>query len=139
MYNQSRELTFFLFASVAIATALTGLVVWEQVFLITDDSWVDTLRAISREIGGPVPTAILVMGNLEVIMVISRYIIEQYRKERYDEAVAKGEAQGVVQGRVEGAKATDKKWRGWYNRMLEARARGEEFNEPPPEPHPAED
>ena len=120
MYNQSREITFFLFASVALATALTGLVVWEQVFLITDDSWVDTLRAVSREIGGPVPITILVMGQMEVIMVISRYIIEQYRKERYAAAKAAG------------AEATDEKWRAWYNRMTEAQARGEKFEEPPP-------
>ena len=80
-------------------------------------------------------------------MVISRYIIEQYRKERYDEAVAKGEArgivkgeaQGIVKGQAQGRRESDEQWRGWYNRMLEARARGEEFDEPPPEPNPAED
>lgn len=120
MYNQSGEVTFFLFASMALATALTGFVVWEQVFLITHDSWADTLRAILREIGGPVPASILVIGNLEVVMVISRYIIEQYRKERYAAAIARGRQE------------SDKKWRDWYNRMLEAQARGEDFDEPPP-------
>ena len=127
MYNQSREVTFFLFASVALATALTGFVVWEQVFLITHDSWADTLRGILREIGGPVPAAILVIGNLEVVMVISRYIIEQYRKERYAAAIARGRQE------------SDKKWRDWYNRMLEAQARGEDFDEPPPSSDSSED
>ena len=127
MYNQSREVTFFLFASVALATALTGFVVWEQVFLITHDSWADTVRGILREIGGPVPAAILVIGNLEVGMVISRYIIEQYRKERYAAAIAKGRQEN------------DKKWRDWYNRMLEAQTKGEDFDEPPPGPDSSED
>ena len=127
MYNQSREVTFFLFASVAIATALTGFVVWEQVFLITHDSWAETARGILREIGGPVPAAILVIGNLEVVMVISRYIIEQYRKERYAAAIARGRQE------------SDKKWRDWYNRMLEAQARGEDFDEPPPSSDSSED
>ena len=127
MYNQSREVTFFLFASVALATALTGFVVWEQVFLVTHDSWADTARGILREIGGPVPAAILVIGNLEVGMVISRYIIEQYRKERYAAAIAKGRQEN------------DKKWRDWYNRMLEAQANGEDFDEPPPGPDSSED
>ena len=127
MYNQSREVTFFLFASVTLATALTGFVVWEQVFLVTHDSWADTARGILREIGGPVPAAILVIGNLEVGMVISRYIIEQYRKERYAAAIAKGRQEN------------DKKWRDWYNRMLEAQAKGEDFDEPPPGPDSSED
>ena len=127
MYNQSREVTFFLFASVALATALTGFVVWEQVFLITHDSWADTVRGILREIGGPVPAAILVIGNLEVVMVISRYIIEQYRKERYAAAIARGRQE------------SDKKWRDWYNRMLEAQTRGEDFDEPPPSSDSSED
>ena len=127
MYNQSREVTFFLFASVALATALTGFVVWEQLFLITHDSWANTFRGILREIGGPVPAAILVIGNLEVGMVISRYIIEQYRKERYAAAIARGRQEN------------DKKWRDWYNRMLEAQAKGEDFDEPPPGPDSSED
>ena len=127
MYNQSREVTIFLFASVALATALTGFVAWEQVFLITGDSWTDTARNILREIGGPVSATILMVGNLEVVMVISRYIIEQYRKERYAEAVAKGWQEN------------DKKWREWYNRMLEAQAKGEDFDEPPPGPDSTED
>ena len=80
-----------------------------------------------RGIGGPVPASILVIGNLEVVMVISRYIIEQYRKERYAAAIARGRQE------------SDKKWRDWYNRMLEAQARGEDFDEPPPSSDSSED
>ena len=53
-------------------------------------------------------------------MVLSRYIIEQYRKER--------DARMKAEGREEMAQ----KWQDWNNRRLAAADRGEPFNEPPP-------
>ena len=57
-------------------------------------------------------------------MVLSRYIIEQYRKERD----ARMKAEGMAEGREEMAQ----RWRDWNNRRLAAADRGEPFNEPPP-------
>ena len=134
MYNRSREVSFSLFVGVIIATGSAALLVWDQVFLTPKDSWAETVRAISREIGGPVPITILLMGNLEVIMVISRYIIELYRKEREAAAEARGIAIGEKRGR-----AQVEKWRDWYNRMMEAKAKDEDFDEPPPLAAPSQD
>ena len=56
-------------------------------------------------------------------MVLSRYIIEQYRKERD----ARMKAEGMAEGRE-----MVQKWQDWNNRRLAAEGRGEPFNEPPP-------
>ena len=57
-------------------------------------------------------------------MVLSRYIIEQYRKERD----ARMKAEGMAEGREEMAQ----RWQDWNNRRLAAADRGEPFDEPPP-------
>ena len=120
MYNQSKGLTFFLLAAVGIASGLTALGVWYEVFYVTADTGPETVKAISMNIGGAVATTLLTMGIMEVVMVLSRYIIEQYRKER--------DARMKAEGREEMAQ----KWQDWNNRRLAAEDRGEPFNEPPP-------
>ena len=60
-------------------------------------------------------------------MVLSRYIIEQYRKERDARMKAEGRARGIAEGRE-----MVQKWQDWNNRRLAAADRGEPFDEPPP-------
>ena len=120
MYNQSKGLTFFLLAAVGIASGLTAIGVWYEVFYVTADTGPETMKAISMNIGGAVATTLLTMGIMEVVMVLSRYIIEQYRKER--------DARMKAEGREEMAQ----RWQDWNNRRLAAEGRGEPFDEPPP-------
>ena len=135
MYNQSKGLTFFLLAAVGIASGLAALGVWYEVFYVTADTGPETVKAISMNIGGAVATTLLTMGIMEVVMVLSRYIIEQYRKERDARMKAEGEvagrARGIAEGRAEGREMAQR-WQDWNNRRLAAEGRGEPFDEPPP-------
>ena len=63
---------------------------------------------------------ILFMGTVNIMMLLSNYVLDQYRKKRYAEAEERGE------------RRNDERWRDWYNRMMEAKARDEDFDEPPP-------
>ena len=55
-------------------------------------------------------------------MVLHKLMSEPYLKRRFNEGVARGE------------RNNDEKWRDWYKRLLAAKGRGEEFDEPPPTP-----
>ena len=143
MYNQSKGLTFFLLAAVGIASGLAAIGVWYEVFYVTADTGPETMKAISMNIGGAVATTLLTMGIMEVVMVLSRYIIEQYRKERdarmkaegRARGIAEGRAKGVAEGRAEGmaeGREMAQRWQDWNNRRLAAEGRGEPFDEPPP-------
>ena len=140
MYNQSKGLTFFLLAAVGIASGLAAIGVWYEVFYVTADTGPETMKAISMNIGGAVATTLLTMGIMEVVMVLSRYIIEQYRKERDARMKAEGEvagrASGIAEGRAkgmaEGREEMAQRWQDWNNRRLAAEGRGEPFDEPPP-------
>ena len=79
-------------------------------------------------VGGTVAVSLLTLGIMEVVMVLSKYIIEQYRKERDARMKAEGRARGQAEGREEMAQ----RWQDWNNRRLAAADRGEPFDEPPP-------
>lgn len=63
-------------------------------------------------------------------------LAERYLKKRYAEGRAEGEAEGRAEGRAEGEEVAHSLYppeiREWNRRRLEAEARGEDFNEPPP-------
>ena len=42
--------------------------------------------------------------------------------------------QGIEQGRAEGVATAYRQWEAWNARRMEAEAKGEPFNEPPPTP-----
>ena len=58
----------------------------------------------------------------------ARKISQQERAAIVEAAKAEGMAQGIEQGRVE----KQRQWQQWYQRQMEARAKGEPFTEPPP-------
>ena len=74
-------------------------------------------------------------------MVLHKLILEKYLNNRFIAGVAEGREEGRVEGREKGREEgrekgreeADEEWRAWYNRMVEARERGDEFDEPPPE------
>lgn len=50
------------------------------------------------------------------------------RAQRIAKAEAKGKAAGIAQGKAE----RDRVWADWNNRRLDAAAKGQPFDEPPP-------
>ena len=54
------------------------------------------------------------------------------RAQRIANAEAKGKAEGIAQGKAEGIAERDRVWADWNNRRLDAAAKGQPFDEPPP-------
>ena len=50
------------------------------------------------------------------------------------EGKAEGIAEGIAKGKAEGVAERDRQWAAWNNRRIEAEAKGEPFDEPPPHP-----
>ncbi|MDE2844315.1 MAG: hypothetical protein OXN21_13165 [Chloroflexota bacterium] len=76
--------------------------------------------------------------------MLHKLILEKYLANRFNEGEARGLERGLREGREEGIKEgreegqnagreqADDEWGAWYDRMMEARERGEDFEEPPP-------
>ena len=61
-------------------------------------------------------------------IALSKLILEKYLNNRFNAGVAKGREEGKALGREQ----ANEEGQAWYERMVEARERGEEFDEPPP-------
>ena len=48
------------------------------------------------------------------------------------EGIAEGKAEGKAEGIAEGIAERDREWTDWNNRRLDAAAKGQPFDEPPP-------
>ena len=48
------------------------------------------------------------------------------------EGIAEGKAEGRAEGKAEGRAERDREWTAWNNRRLDAAAKGQPFDEPPP-------
>lgn len=59
-----------------------------------------------------------------------------WRDGKFAERFRRGLEQGLDEGIERGRAEADRKWRAWYERLEEARARGETFDEPPPDEPP---
>ena len=46
--------------------------------------------------------------------------------------IAEGKAEGIAEGKAEGIAERDREWTDWNNRRLDAAAKGQPFDEPPP-------
>ena len=57
-------------------------------------------------------------------MVIASYLLDKVRE--------KGYAEGYAQGRAEAYEDAARQNKAYYKRMIEAREKGEDFDEPPP-------
>ena len=53
--------------------------------------------------------------------MLSKLILEKYLNNRF------------IAGEAKGRQEANEEWRAWYNRMIDAREQGQEFEEPPPE------
>ena len=61
-------------------------------------------------------------------MVFASYLLDKAREKGY----AQGYSEGYAEGRAEAYKDVDKQIDAYFERMLDAREKGEGFNEPPP-------
>ena len=57
---------------------------------------------------------------------------ERRRAEEYAEGFAEGHAEGFAEGRFEAIAEVNRVWREWNRRRMDAKERGEPFNEPEP-------
>ena len=117
-----RELYLIIFSAQTLA--LLGLAIWYEVFVVTKDSWPETIFAIGRDVG---PGVGVIMAESIIIteglfMVLFGGIMRRRGERQAAEAVAEN----------------NKKWYGWNRRRLEAEAEGRPFNEPPPYEPPSE-
>ena len=69
-------------------------------------------------------------------MVIASYMLDKAREkgyaEGYSEGYAEGYAQGLAAGRADAYADVNRQNEAYYKRMLDAREKGEGFDEPPP-------
>ena len=68
------------------------------------------------------------------MFLTQRYLkrIDREREAAKAEGIAEGKVEGIAKGKAEGKVEERELWIAWNNRRLEAEAKGEKFNEPPP-------
>ena len=132
MYQKIEEFSLHILAAILIANALTAVAVWYEIYYVVDDSASATVKAILIDTVAAAALAIYIVGTVDTYMVLSKLILEKYLNNRFVAGEAKGREEGRQEGRQEGREEVSEEWRAWYNRMMEAEARGEEFDELPP-------
>ena len=115
-------------------------VIWFQTTQAPYAGWSPMVDAILDGIGrgalgiAVVSLAITDIWRLTTMLAIALEVWLNRRRERQmAEAVAEGLAKGRVEGVAEGRVETDAVWRAWNGRRLDAVAKGEPFDEPPPD------
>ena len=145
-----RALYFGLFSAYALAGI--GFLLWYEIFEHTADTWPETILSITQGIGvttvGAAGLALLTIEGPRTAMVIGDYLkkrliepleerrrleAQRLRDQARTEGHAEGHAQGRAEGHAEGEARRQAAWVAWNGRRLAAEARGEPFDEPPPE------
>ncbi len=120
-----KHIYFSLFTVLVLLGAV--LVVWKGEGVRTaPDPWVALLAfctAMAPVIVTVAPVSLIVTEIVRSVLFLSDML--QERLERMREARR-------AEGRAEGRAETNARWETWNNRRLEAAARGEPFQEPPP-------
>ena len=114
-----------------------GYVVWHEVWINDGDSLHATIATIIlMDVAVIAHSAGVGVIVSEMKMVIAQYLEQRYygpkRRKALAEAKAEGVKQGIEQGVEQGRAETVAKFREWNARRLDADARGEPFDEPPP-------
>ncbi|MDE2844314.1 MAG: hypothetical protein OXN21_13160 [Chloroflexota bacterium] len=149
MYQRIGDFSFFVLTAILIANLLTAVAIWYEIYYVANDSTTETIKAIYLDAAAATAVAIWIVGTIEAVMVLHKLILEKYLANRFNEGEARGLERGLREGREEGIKEGRKEgreegqntgreqaydeWGAWYRRMLEARKRGEDFEEPPPQ------
>ena len=114
--GRSREGRYLLLFTLQLIICL-GLLTWFEVGYQRDDGSLATVIAIGQ---GMAPLVVVVTATTVVILEGSTMLAERYLQRRYEEGMAKGEANEAA------------RWRAWNARRLEAEREGRPFDEPPP-------
>ncbi len=118
-----RKLYFTIFSVQTLA--LIGLAVWYEVFVVTNESWPETIFAIISNAGpgiGVIAAESIILTEAYFVVIFGG-IVERYQN-RLRQREAEGEARGESRA--------NERWEAWNRRRLEAEANGQAFTEPPP-------
>ena len=83
-------------------------------------------------------TALIIMSTAHAVVIVEgvAMLAESFLKRRYEAGLQEGRAEGRDEGLDEGLRAgrreTQQRWEDWNRRRMQAEARGERFEEPPP-------
>ena len=83
-------------------------------------------------------TALIIMSTAHAVVIVEgiAMLAESFLRRRYEAGLQEGRIEGREEGRDEGIQAGRREmlrlWEEWNRRRLEAEARGERFEEPPP-------
>ena len=128
-----RTVYFVLFVIQNIAGI--SLLCWYEIFLRTGDDAIQTILNISHGSG---QTAIGSAGITLTITEAGRFImvlgeqLQRWFEKREDARVARRVDEAVAQAVDEGRGEAHRQWTEWLRRRMEAEAKGEQFEEPPP-------
>ena len=130
---------FTLFALLTLAGM--SFVAWYQATQRNEATTFDIIYGSIQDLAvvgvGSAIISFIVTEGTRILMVISNYLIIHLLKPAQEKFIARGEARGEAQGRVKGrAEALAEaalQVEDWNRRRLEAAARGESFDEPPPD------
>lgn len=120
-----------------VAQALPGIafIIWAELASVTNDSPVDTVKAIiwgiTLVVGASIATTIT-LSEVQDIMMGTRDLINDWLQKRNDKAKAEGVEIGEERGEKRGEKRGLTRAQVWYNRQQTALKKGEPFDEPPP-------
>ncbi len=121
MYQRIEDFSLHILAAILAANLLTAVAMWYEIYYVVSDSVTETVKAILVDTAAAAAIGIFAVGTVGTYMVLSKLILEEYLENRFND------------GKAKGAEQNDEMWRAWYTRMTEAKDRGEEFSEPPPE------
>ena len=122
LYQKIEEFSLHILAAILIGNLLTAVAVWYEIYYVVNDSTSATVKAILIDAVAAAALGIYIVGTVDTYMVLSKLILEKYLNNRF------------VAGEAKGRQEANKEWQAWYDRMVEAGKRGEDFDEPPPVP-----
>ena len=133
----------YLVACFAQMAGWTAMVAWHEAVYGSHTHAIEFLRAVGRDSSHMVQMFVLnTIGIVELgrlIMVLAQGIAdrlkerrEKFKAELIAEGMAEGMAEGIAEGIAEGRAELAAEIADWNRRRLDAEARGEKFDEPPP-------
>lgn len=123
---------FTLFASLGL-----GFLLWYEIFENTGDTVPETIRDIIQGLGlnaaGSAGLSLQIIEGPKVVTVLADYITKKWLNPLKEQLREEGREQGREEGSQQTAVRLNAEWRGWIERRDAAAARGEPFDEPPPD------
>ena len=132
MYQKIEDFSLHILAAILIGNLLTAVAVWYEIYYVVNDSTSATVKAILIDAVAAAALGIYIVGTVDTYMVLSKLILEKYLNNRFNAGAAQGREEGREEGKELGREQANEEWRAWYDRMVEAGKRGEDFDEPPP-------